>query len=208
MSEHIGLRDGSEVAIRRLTKADGARLLDAFERLSVESRAHRFLSPKSHLTSDEVRYLTDVDGEHHEALAAFDAESGAMVGVARYVRLEPGSDAAEVAVTVVDDWQGRGLGTALLERVSARARQAGIQRFTALVAADNAAMIELLRGIGAGIHAHVSSGALEYEIELEPAGMGEKLRTALRAAAAGRLAPPARVREALAALVPDRVTPD
>jgi RimJ/RimL family protein N-acetyltransferase len=204
MSEHIALRDGSEVAIRRLTPADSSGLLDAFERLSAKSRAHRFLSPKSHLTSEEVRYLTDVDGENHEALGAFEPEGGKLVGVARFVRLAPGSDAAEVAVTVVDAWQGRGLGTELLERLTARARSGGIHRFTALVAADNAPMIELLRGIGASIHADGSSGALEYEIELEPAGLGDKLRTALRAAAAGRLAPPARVREALAALLPER----
>ena len=56
--------------------------------------------------------------------------------------------AAEIAVTVIDDWQGRGLGTELLARLSERACQEGIRRFTAAVAADNAAMAGLLRNFG------------------------------------------------------------
>ena len=73
------------------------------------------------------------------------------MGIARYVRDADEPQAAEIAVTIVDDWQGRGLGTELLSRLSDRARQAGIRRFTALVAADNAAMAGLLRKLGASL---------------------------------------------------------
>ena len=65
---------------------------------------------------------------------------GRGVGIARYVRDAEDPQAAEIAVTIVDDWQGRGLGTELLAQLSDRARQEGIRRFTALVAADNAAV--------------------------------------------------------------------
>ena len=58
-------------------------------------------------------------------------------------------DSAEVAVAVVDDWQGRGLGSALLEELTERAGEEGIERFTATVLAENRQVIELLRGLGA-----------------------------------------------------------
>ena len=78
-------------------------------------------------------------------------------------REDPG--AAEIAVTIVDDGQGRGLGTELLARLSDRACQEGIGRFTALVAADNAAVAGLLRNSGAGL-VRRGSGTVEYEIDL------------------------------------------
>jgi GNAT superfamily N-acetyltransferase len=78
-----------------------------------------------------VRYLTEVDHHDHEAIVALDEESGEGIGVARYVRTRERPEVAEVAVTVVDDWQGRGLGTRLLEVVSARAREEDIRSFTA-----------------------------------------------------------------------------
>ncbi len=90
---------------------------------------------------------------------------GGGVGIARYVRDREDPGAAEIAVTIVDDWQGRGLGTELLARLSDRACQEGIGRFTALVAADNAAVAGLLRNSGASL-VHRGSGIAEYEIDL------------------------------------------
>jgi GNAT superfamily N-acetyltransferase len=82
---------------------------------------------------------------------------------------QPGDpQAAEIAVTIVDDWQGRGLGTELLSRLSDRARQVGIHRFTALVSTDNAASVGLLRNLGARL-AGRGPGTVEYELALEPA---------------------------------------
>jgi len=87
------------------------------------------------------------------------------VGVARYVRDTTDPQAAEIAITIVDDWQGRGLGTELLAQLSSRARRAGIRRFTALVAADNAALAGLLRNASASL-VRREAGAVEYEIAL------------------------------------------
>jgi RimJ/RimL family protein N-acetyltransferase len=89
------------------------------------------------------------------------------VGVARYVRDAGDPHAAEIAVTIVDDWQGRGLGTELLTRLSGRARSEGIHRFTALVAEDNTAMAGLLRNMNASLVGR-SPGTVEYEITLPP----------------------------------------
>src|SRR5437879_2699205 len=81
----------------------------------------------------KLRYCTDTDHHDHEALGALDQTEGRGVGVARYVRDAADPHSAEIAVTIVDDWQGRGLGTELLAQLSGRARAEGIRRFTALV---------------------------------------------------------------------------
>jgi GNAT superfamily N-acetyltransferase len=82
------------------------------------------------LTEGMVRYLTEIDHHDHEAIIALDEQTGEGIGVARYVRDQERPEVAEVAVTVIDDWQGRGLGTLLLEVISARAREEGITTFT------------------------------------------------------------------------------
>src|SRR5215831_21412247 len=163
----VVLRDGSQVVIRQVRSADAPLLADGFARLSPESRRLRFLRRKDALSAAELRYFTDVDHHDHEALGALDQAGGRGVGVARYVRDAGDPHAAEIAVTVVDDWQGRGLGTELLSRLSDRARQAGIRRFTALVADDNVAMAALLRNMCANL-VRRSPGTVEYEITLMP----------------------------------------
>jgi RimJ/RimL family protein N-acetyltransferase len=161
------LRDGSAVLIRQVQAADAPLLADGFARLSDRSRRMRFLGRKDQLSTAEVRYFTDVDHHDHEALGAVSRADGRGVGVARYVRDADDPQAAELAITVVDDWQGRGLGTELLGQLSGRARQAGIRRFTALTAADNAAVAGLLRSAGAELTGY-GPGTVEYEITLAP----------------------------------------
>jgi RimJ/RimL family protein N-acetyltransferase len=163
----VVLRDGSKVLIRQVHSADAPLLADGFRRLSDRSRRMRFLTRKDELSARELRYFTDVDHHDHEALGAVSDADARGVGVARYVRDADDPQAAEIAVTVVDDWQGRGLGTELLSQLSGRARQAGIRRFTALVSADNAAMAGLLRKAGAEL-VRREPGAVEYEIALAP----------------------------------------
>ena len=124
----IALRDGSHVRIRQGHSTDKELLRRGFERLSPESRYRRFLAPIPELTEDMVRYLTEIDHHDHEAMIALDEDTGEGIGVARYVRDPQRPEVAEVAVTVIDDWQGRGLGTLLLEVISARARDEGITR--------------------------------------------------------------------------------
>jgi RimJ/RimL family protein N-acetyltransferase len=163
----VVLRDGSKVLIRPVHSDDAPLLADGFARLSPESRRLRFLRTKNELTPAELRYFTDVDHHHHEALGALDRPGGRGVGIARYVRDADDPHAADIAVTVVDDWQGRGLGTELLAQLSGRARAEGIHRFTALVSADNEAVAGLLRSLRAGIVGR-GDGTVEYEITLMP----------------------------------------
>jgi protein lysine acetyltransferase len=202
----VRLRDGTEVLVGRLTPADAPLLADAFSRLSEESRRLRFLGPKPELTSSELRYLTEVDGHRHEALCAIDPATGQGVAVGRYVVDAADPRRAEVAITVTDDWQRRGVGKLLLTRLADRAREEGIGRFTALVSYDNRNMRMLLARVDAPARvSHVRDGIAEYEIELAPKGLGKHMEEALRAAAAGHLQVPPRVCDALRGLVPLRL---
>ena len=164
---HVVLRNGSQVLIRQVRSTDAPLLADGFAGLSARSRRMRFLTDKKELSAAELRYYTEVDHHDHEALGALSLADGRGVGIVRYVRDADDPQAAEIAVTIADDWQGRGLGTELLARLSECARQAGIHRFTALVAADNAAMARLLRNMGAERVRH-GFGTVEYEVALMP----------------------------------------
>jgi GNAT superfamily N-acetyltransferase len=110
-----------------------------------------------------------VDHHEHEALIALDPATGRGAGVARYVRDDGDPQAAEIALTVADGWQGRGLGTELLARLSGRARQEGIGRLTAVVSYDNVPAGLLLRSADA-VETRRGLGTVEYEISLECAG--------------------------------------
>jgi GNAT superfamily N-acetyltransferase len=162
--ELVALPDGGEVVIRPLTAADGPELERGLEQLSPRSRYRRFLGTPS-IGPAEVRYLTDVDHHDHEALGAADPRTGAGIAVARYVR-EPGTDSAEIAVTVDDEWQGRGVGTALLLRLADRARAEGIRRFTGLLLAENAPMRALLAELGTPELTNMGDGTLEASVML------------------------------------------
>jgi len=161
----VVLRDGSAVLIRQVRGTDAPLLAGGFARLSAASRQMRFLGVKKELSAAELRYFTDVDHHDHEALGALDRVGGHGVGIARYIRDADDPQAAEIAVTIVDDWQGRGLGNELLAQLSDRARQEGIRRFTALADAGNVAVAALLRNAGARLVGR-GRGTVEYEITL------------------------------------------
>jgi GNAT superfamily N-acetyltransferase len=179
----IALRDGTRVRIRQGHSSDGELLLRGFERLSPESRYRRFLSPMPELSEETVRYLTELDHHDHEAIMALDEETGEGIGVARYVRQPERPDAAELAVTVVDDWQGRGVGTLLVEVLSARAREEAISSFTALMLADNADMMDMLRHLGPLRIVDQEAGTAEVEMPIPEIGLAPALKKLLRIAA-------------------------
>jgi GNAT superfamily N-acetyltransferase len=179
----LALRDGSRVRLRQIHASDKDLLRRGFERLGGESRYRRFLTPAAQLSETEVRYLTEVDHHDHEAIVALDEQSGEGIGVARYVRNRERPDVAEVAVTVVDDWQGRGLGTRLLEVASARAREEGVGSFTALMLATNQEMMSLLERLGPLRIVDREAGTVEIEMPIPEVGLSPDLRKLLRIAA-------------------------
>ena len=181
------LRDGSSVVIRPLESGDRDLLRSGFERLSDRSRYLRFQTPLRSLSDEQLSHLTAVDHHDHEALLALDPHSHDAIGVARFIRIS--EDAAECAIVVADDWQNRGLGSELLDRLVERAREEGVERFTALVLAENIDALRLLDRLGDTVR-HSEGSQLELEIELpERPGASAPLRLILAGAARGVVVP-------------------
>jgi RimJ/RimL family protein N-acetyltransferase/nucleotide-binding universal stress UspA family protein len=186
-ADRARLRDGSTVIIRPITGEDRELLRSGFERLSERSRYLRFQTPLTTLGERQLDYLTDVDHHDHEALLALDPGAGDIVGVARFVRVTNG--VAECAVAVSDDWQGRGVATKLLDRLLVRAREEGVERFTALVLAENAEALRLLERLGDTVQRRVGS-QVELDIELPaPSQTSPQIRLVLAGAARGLVVP-------------------
>jgi GNAT superfamily N-acetyltransferase len=135
--EHVRLADGGEIVVRPIEHGDAHDLAVGMRQLSALSRFRRFRTPIDHLSPAQLRELTEIDHESHEAIVAFDAASGEGIGVARYLRAPDDPAQAEFTCAVLDRWQRRGVGTALIERLAARARAVGIERFTALTVVGN-----------------------------------------------------------------------
>jgi RimJ/RimL family protein N-acetyltransferase len=162
------LRDGTPILVRPIRPDDRGRLAEGFRRLSPESRYRRFLTVAEELTADELRYLTEIDYRNHFAwVAVREDRPEEGLGVARWVRLRDEPDVAEPGITVVDDYQGRGLGTLLLGLLAAAARAGGIARFRAYVLEENEPMRALLEQLGATVR-HDSPGLLTIEVPLDP----------------------------------------
>lgn len=185
--ETAELRDGSTILIRPIAADDKERLNAGFQRLSAESRRRRFLTPATQLSTEDLVYLTEVDHRRHEAMVAVDPADGSLVGSARYVQVPGERETAEVAVVVGDDWQRRGVATALLSALSRRARENGVERFRAYVSSENAVVVDALTRAGATRAPSADATELEFNVDVPHEGLGERLRTALRAAGAGQL---------------------
>lgn len=141
------LRDGTTVSLRPVTSDDKALLADGFSRLSPRARYLRFLAPTDRLSPSQLAYLAEIDHHDHVAWGVLDGDTAA--GVGRWVRYSDDPSAADVALTVVDAYQRRGIGRLLIEvlAVSARARGVGVLHFDVL--AENEAMTALLDSMGA-----------------------------------------------------------
>jgi RimJ/RimL family protein N-acetyltransferase len=147
-SQLVTLRSGDVVRIRPIRPDDAQALVRAYANLGGESRYRRFFTVMPELPDATLKAAVEVDHADHEALVAVLLLSTEIVGECRFIRLADQPDTAEVGVTVVDAWQGRGLGSALLARLSERAAEAGIEYFTAEVLAENRTMLGLLPGLG------------------------------------------------------------
>lgn len=162
--------------IRPISPDDRQLFVEAFERLSDRSRYRRFLSPRGSLSTGEVRYFTEVDHHDHEALFAVDPESGAGVGVARYIRSKSDPCVAELAVAVVDDWQGQGVGGRLTAALADRARAEGITGFRAFILIDNKPALNLIADLGRVLVAHRDLNTVELTVDLPERGLGHLAR--------------------------------
>ncbi len=177
------LRDGTPAMIWPLLPTDAGTLREGFRRLSPDSRQRRFLAALSELDDPMIRLLVDsVDGVHHIALLLIalppEGEEG-PVGVAHLVQGPADPSSADIAVTILDDWQGRGAGTALVSALMQR-RPAAVTRLRTLVAVGNRASLALLAGAGRVSSGLPEQGVLDVTVEL-PAAI--RARSAMEKAA-------------------------
>ncbi len=147
------LRDGRRVLVRPISPEDRERLRAGVHQLSAASRYHRFHAAVSELSPEQLRYLTEIDHVNHVAWIALDPAipGEPAAGVARCIRLPEDPDVAEVAITVLDAYQGQGLGSLLLGLLSQSAAAQGVVTFRAYVLEDNAAMLRIFHDLGAAV---------------------------------------------------------
>lgn len=142
------LRDGRTIEIRALRPDDQDDMLAAVNRTSMQSLQRRFFVPKRGFSDKEVSFFMNVDFANHVALVAAIDEGGQPIiaGGGRYIVTRPGQ--AELAFVVVDAYQGKGIGKALMRHLLAIARNAGLKELTAEVLPENTAMLKVFSGFG------------------------------------------------------------
>jgi GNAT superfamily N-acetyltransferase len=161
------LRDGTPITIRAIRPDDKERLLRHFQGLSAQSVYQRFIGFKRSLTSDDLRRLTELDFVNHVGLAATIGACAdeKFLGVGRYICQD--QSCAEVAFAVLDDYQGRGIGTLLLKHLALLARQHGLSRFNAYVMGNNRQMLEVFLHSGYRAEETYDSGIVRITLDLE-----------------------------------------
>ena len=162
------LRDGRPVTIRALRLDDRERFLAAVASSSTQSLYRRFFAPKRNFTEREVAFFLDVDFVDHLALVAVlnEGDRPLIGGGARCIVVQPGR--AEVAFTVVDRYQGQGIGAVLMRHLAAIARQSGIKELVAEVLADNIPMLRVFEKSGLHFRTRQEAGVVHVALRLEP----------------------------------------
>jgi GNAT superfamily N-acetyltransferase len=152
---YVTLPDDTQLFVRPIDRGDVCRLRRMFDRLSPRSIYFRFFAPIHAPRAGMLEHLADVDHERREALVALVDDE--IIGVARYEGGEAGAD-AELAVTVEDAWQHRGLGALLSRRLARLACDRGFDAFTATVLGENRAALNLLRKVSPVAEVRFASG--------------------------------------------------
>lgn len=180
--EELALRDGTRVRLRTIRPTDKERLVTGLARLSPQSRYLRFFTDKERLTEGELRYLTELDGEHHFAIGASrlddDGREGEGLGIGRFVALRDEPTVAEPALAVVDDVQGQGLGRLLLMRLVAAATERGVKTFRCDFLAVNRGMQELLRDVSPDVSFRSDGPVVTAEFRLPSVPADEPIERA------------------------------
>lgn len=168
--EQMRLPGGQNLRLRLIQPHDKERLRRGFQRLSAASRHKRFMGGKQAMSDAELRYFTELDQRDHFAIGAVelnaDGVEGEGIAVARFVRLAGDSDCAEVALTVADDMQGKGVGRKLLEKLVDAAIERDIRRFRFECLADNHEMRKLVRHVSDVVEFRNDEGIIVAEVDL------------------------------------------
>ena len=180
--ETMEIEGGQEVVLRLVRPSDKGLLLEGLGRLSPQSRRFRFMGARNSFTQEELDYLCDVDGLDHFAMGAVvKGEDGSEEGVAiaRFVRSKDRPEAAEPAVTIIDDYQSKGLGKILLKRLVAAARERGIRVFHSEFLRSNFKVAQLLDDYAESSVILEEGDVVTVEFPLPKPRLGERLSDAL-----------------------------
>jgi RimJ/RimL family protein N-acetyltransferase len=147
--EWITIKDGSTVFLRPIKPTDGPLILDIFQKLSPETIYFRFLTHLDRLKPELLKQLVEIDYETHFALAAVIKEEAveSIIGTCRYI-VKSNTDHAELTITLRNDWQRRGLGKIMAQKVVAIARSKGISSIEILFDSRNEGMKRLFASLG------------------------------------------------------------
>ncbi len=164
------LRDGTPILIRMYEPEDIDDVREGLKKISDSSFYLRFMTSLGRLPDNQLKELKKIDHEHHLAICAFDTSQEPMVGIgiARYVRCEGEPEIAEAAVTVIDEYQNKGLGTALLQALAQLADEKGIQHLRAHVLSNNTAILKIAERAGARIQ-HYEGAVLQIDLPVSAA---------------------------------------
>ncbi len=160
----VVLRDGRPVCLRPVIEADEPDLQRFHEQLSEQSLHTRFFSASGELIQKEIKRMLTADQRKRVALVAWSGDD--IAGVAIYDRVQRAE--AEIAFTVADAHQGRGLGSVLLEHLSAIARENGIHRFTAEVLTENRRMLDTFTSAGLQLSEEIEEGVARIDFDIDP----------------------------------------
>jgi len=160
------LRNGAALTIRALRPDDRERLRAAYAQLSPTTLYLRTFGHRKDLSEAELSRYVAVDFTDTVALVALAGET--IVAGGRYVRLREASDAAEVAFTVEEDFQGLGIASRLLRHLAAIAREHGVRRFVAEVLPENAPMLAVFERSGLPAQRRREGGVVHVELALGP----------------------------------------
>lgn len=161
----IKLKDGTPVLIRMYEPDDIDEVREGLKKISDSSFYLRFMTSLCRLPDAQLKELKKIDQEHHLAICAFDMSKDPMmgIGIARYVRCEGEPHVAEAAVTVIDEYQNRGLGTQLLQALAELADKKGIQHLRAHVLSNNTPILTIAQRAGAKIK-HYEGSVLQIDL--------------------------------------------
>jgi len=162
------LPDGQTLHLRAIRPGDRENLRRGFLQLSQASVRNRFFSLKLDLTPKELSYFTEVDFLHHLALVA-ELQDGTQlrpVAVGRFIRNSDQPDHSEIALTVIDELQGKGIGKILLYRLIDCARELGVRHLDATVLAQNTRVSNMLRETGLPIQTTIEDGIKSISLAL------------------------------------------
>jgi acetyl coenzyme A synthetase (ADP forming)-like protein len=164
-STDVVLRDGTTLHLRPVRADDDEKLLEMFSRMSQESLYYRFMSvPRIDL--ERARSFTQVDFDRQFVLVG--ETGGPLAAIAGYYQSGRAPGRAEVAFSVPDAWQGRGIGTRMLERLAEIARDRGITAFDAYVLGENRRMMDVFLESGFEVTQGLEHGVFHVSLSLEP----------------------------------------